>query len=90
VQALNPAAAAAKFQKLLLPPRILRNGGAAATRAGPEKQEMTVAALALIQQSGVTVWQVLTDVPHDTAAFVVYGMLIVSVYFIWRGSRRKT
>jgi hypothetical protein len=34
-------------------------------------------------------WDVLTDIPHDFAAFVTYGILALFVAGIWYGSRAK-
>lgn len=39
------------------------------------------------QQSGLTWGKILSDIPHDGPAFVVYGLLAVSAYIIWRGAR---
>jgi len=37
----------------------------------------------------LTVWEVVTDVPHDFAAIVTYAMLALFVVGIWYGSRRN-
>lgn len=50
----------------------------------------TAAALVLQAEDGLTLAQVLADIPHDPAAFVVYAMLIVSGALIWKANRRKT
>lgn len=43
-----------------------------------------------IQSDGLTVDEVISGIPHDGPAIVVYLMLIVFVGFIWAGSRKKT
>ncbi len=37
----------------------------------------------------LTLQEVLTDIPHDPAAFVVYLLLALFIGFIWYGSRAK-
>jgi hypothetical protein len=41
----------------------------------------------LAQQQGLTLRRIITDIPHDGPAFFVYGLLAISIYVIWRGSR---
>jgi hypothetical protein len=41
----------------------------------------------LAQQQGLTLRRVITDIPHDGPAYFIYGLLAVSLYVIWRGSR---
>lgn len=36
---------------------------------------------------GLTVGEVIKDIPHDGPAFVIYVLLAVSGAVIWRGSR---
>jgi hypothetical protein len=43
--------------------------------------------MAIQEQSGLTWGRILSDIPHDGPAFVVYGLLLVSAYFIWKGAR---
>lgn len=38
---------------------------------------------------GLTLSEVLSDIPHDPAAIVVYLMLAGSVLLIWRSGRTK-
>lgn len=42
---------------------------------------------ALLQEGGLTLHKILTDIPHDLPAMVVYVMLGAFVFLIWRGSR---
>lgn len=43
-----------------------------------------------IQDDGIlTLREVVAEIPHDPAAFVVYALIAVSLYLVWRGSRRK-
>lgn len=42
---------------------------------------------ALLQESGLTLRKVITDIPHDVPAMVVYLLLGAFVFLIWRGSR---
>ena len=42
-----------------------------------------------IQDSGLTVSEVVRGLPHDTAAFVVYALVGVFLYLIWRGNRKR-
>ena len=41
----------------------------------------------LLQEDGLTLKRVLSDIPHDASALVVYVLLAAFVYLIWRGSR---
>ncbi len=36
---------------------------------------------------GLTLGRILSDIPHDTAAIIVYVMIAVFAGFIWAGSR---
>lgn len=38
---------------------------------------------------GLSLTEVIADIPHDPAAFVVYALLFVMCWFIWKGSRSK-
>jgi hypothetical protein len=38
-------------------------------------------------QSGLTIGEVIRDVPHDTGALIVYLMVAAFIAFIWLGSR---
>jgi hypothetical protein len=42
---------------------------------------------AVIQNDGLTVGEVIRNMPHDAAAVFVYLLIGVFVYFIWKGSR---
>jgi hypothetical protein len=44
----------------------------------------------LVQGQELTLGRVLADIPHDGPAVLVYVLLAVSGYLIWRGSRRKS
>lgn len=50
---------------------------------------MSIIAMA-IQSEGLTLREVVSGIPHDGPAIVVYAMLIVFVGFIWLGSRKKS
>lgn len=38
---------------------------------------------------GLTIGELVANIPHDTAAFVVYAMVIGSALFVWRAGRTK-
>jgi hypothetical protein len=38
---------------------------------------------------GLTLREVITDIPHDVPAMVVYVMIAVAVYVLWRSNRKK-
>jgi hypothetical protein len=38
-------------------------------------------------QSGLTIGEVIRDVPHDTGALIVYLMVAAFIAFVWLGSR---
>lgn len=38
-------------------------------------------------QDGLTIGDVVTNIPHDAAAFVVYAMLFGAVALVWRTGR---
>lgn len=42
-----------------------------------------------LQDDGLTIFEVLQNIPHDGPAVVVYAMLAVFVVLIWRGSRQQ-
>ena len=42
----------------------------------------------MIQGDGLTLSEVLADIPHDLPAMVVYVLIAAFVGFIWWGSRR--
>lgn len=46
---------------------------------------MTV--FAFIQDEGLTFGEVISNIPHDAAAIVIYVLIAVFIGFIWRGSR---
>jgi len=50
---------------------------------------MSVLAFMGVVQSGLTLGQVIADIPHDTPAIVVYVMLLVSIYIVWRANRPR-
>ena len=39
---------------------------------------------------GLTLDRILSDIPHDTAAIIVYVMIAIFAGFIWMGSRKKS
>jgi hypothetical protein len=43
----------------------------------------------VLQDSGVSVGRILSGIPHDFEAFIVYVLIGASLYFVWRGSRAK-
>lgn len=43
----------------------------------------------LQEDRGLTLREMLADIPHDAGAFVVYGILAFGIFLIWRGSRGK-
>lgn len=48
---------------------------------------MLLASLAVQSTDHVTMHDLLVGIPHDVSAFVVYAMLIASLYLIWRANR---
>ncbi|MGH7573636.1 MAG: hypothetical protein ACREM1_00665 [Longimicrobiales bacterium] len=48
-----------------------------------------LALVALIQDDGLTVREVLSNIPHDAAAIFVYLLLALFIGFIWWGSRSR-
>jgi len=45
----------------------------------------------LAQSSGAPWWKLLlSDIPHDAGAVVVYLLLGGFVYFVWRGMRKRS
>jgi hypothetical protein len=44
----------------------------------------------MIQADGLTLREVIWDIPHDASAMVVYAIIAVFVGFIWLGSRGGT
>ena len=45
--------------------------------------------LALVQSDGISLSDIVSDIPHDTPAIVVYVMLLVFLGLIVAGSRRR-
>ncbi|MBR9988919.1 MAG: hypothetical protein KFH98_04140 [Gemmatimonadetes bacterium] len=43
-----------------------------------------------VQSGGLTLHEIISDIPHDGASLVVYLMLLAFVGFIWAGSRKKS
>jgi hypothetical protein len=43
----------------------------------------------LLQESGMSLRRILSDIPHDVAAFIIYVLIGGSVYLVWRGGRPK-
>lgn len=47
--------------------------------------------VAQAQESGAPWWKLLlSDIPHDAGAVVVYVLIAGFVYFIWKGNRKRT
>jgi hypothetical protein len=46
-------------------------------------------AMLLLQDDGLTLGEVLRDIPHDPSAFVVYTLIILFLGLIWKGSRGR-
>jgi hypothetical protein len=42
------------------------------------------------QSDGLSLSEVLANIPHDGPAIIVYAMLLVFAGFIWYGSRKKS
>jgi hypothetical protein len=40
-------------------------------------------------REGLTLTEMIRDIPHDAAAIVVYIMVLIFLGFIWHGSRKK-
>jgi len=45
--------------------------------------------MALLQDSRLTLRDILSDIPRDLEAILVYLMFVGFVVFIWRGSRER-
>ena len=50
---------------------------------------MQIFAMLRVAQSGLTLREVIADIPHDGPAFVVYAMVLVSIGMIWRANRPR-
>jgi hypothetical protein len=48
------------------------------------------AILTAVQSDGLTLGEVISGIPHDGPAILVYAMLLVFVGFVWAGSRKKS
>jgi hypothetical protein len=48
-----------------------------------------LAFIAVLQNDGLTLAEVLRDIPRDGPAIVIYVMLAICVGLIWAGSRHK-
>jgi hypothetical protein len=53
----------------------------------------TIVHAGLVQGQGeegtLTIGEVLADIPHDPAAFVVYALIAGSVWLIWKANRKQ-
>jgi hypothetical protein len=38
---------------------------------------------------GLSIGEIIADIPHDPAAFLVYALILIMCWFIWKGSRAK-
>lgn len=47
---------------------------------------MSIVAM-MIQDNGLTLREVISDIPHDGPAMIVYVLIAIFVGFIWWGSR---
>jgi hypothetical protein len=50
---------------------------------------MSLLAMLVLQDDGLTFNAVIQDIPHDGPAIVVYLMLVVFAALVWLGSRRS-
>ncbi|HSJ09323.1 MAG TPA: hypothetical protein VK928_05395 [Longimicrobiales bacterium] len=50
---------------------------------------MLMIAAAVLQEDGLSVGDVIRNLPHDAGALVVYVLVLAFVGFIWHGSRSK-
>jgi hypothetical protein len=68
-----------------------RHWGSAHHATVSEGAMLSLSSLSLVIQegSGLTLREVIADIPHDGPAFVVYFLLVVFVAFIWHGSRKS-
>lgn len=41
----------------------------------------------LVQEDGLTIGEVIADIPHDAAAVFLYLLMAASIILIWRGHR---
>lgn len=48
-----------------------------------------LATLIALQDSGLTVHEVIRDIPHDAGAVIAYTLMAGFILLIWRGSRQK-
>lgn len=44
---------------------------------------------ALMQGDGLTLSEIIRDLPHDGPALVVYALILLFIWFVWRGSRSR-
>jgi hypothetical protein len=51
---------------------------------------VSLAALAALQDRGLTAGEVLRGIPHDAPALVIYAMVVGFGFLIWKGSRQKS
>jgi hypothetical protein len=47
-----------------------------------------LATLMVLQDDGLTIAEVIRDMPHDAGALIVYALVAGFVIMIWRGSRK--
>jgi hypothetical protein len=70
-------------------PAHIRDGpGHQCLRRRPEEKTMMISMLAALQDNGLTVTEVIRDIPHDGPAIVIYAMLALFVGLVWAGSRK--
>jgi hypothetical protein len=51
---------------------------------------MSILALLIQADDGLTLSEVVRDIPHDGPSIVVYVLVAMFLLFIWWGSRKKT
>jgi len=45
--------------------------------------------LRVVQNDGLSLGEIVRELPHDLPAFIVYALILAFVWLIWRGSRGK-
>jgi hypothetical protein len=55
----------------------------------PRRKEPEMFSIYMQADEGLTLREVITDIPHDVPAMVVYVMIAVAVYVLWRSNRKK-
>jgi len=59
------------------------------TRGSRRTEDITVLAwIAVLQSDGLGLREIFAEIPHDPPAVVVYSLIVLSGWAIWRGSRK--